>query len=406
MRHVAWLVVLIAFGTAGIDYAFKASAAASLSSSEELVSFFSKFYLATGIAALFLQTTFASWFVKKAGIAAAVGTLPITLVLLAPLALIEPSLLVLAFYRGGASIIESSSYRSGYELLYTPLAPETKRPAKALIDVGADKLGAALGGAFAVFLVGLAPDSTVFVLVTTAIICGIAALRMALQRSSEAHIGPLVDALRDPGLPIETRIAVAGILGHARTRRCASELISALDSESLAIRVAIAHALAVSESFAEPKFGERILSAIESELLELHLLHTVVEMRELTGDSADTAVVAQHLACCLLLLSTMAHAHAIENAIVALGDGSDLERGTGREYIDNIVPESIRYLLRSETGNRHVAAAASRIYHSEERPGPPSVNNDRSNGPAFPIAALLISSFGPHLTANYSVCCP
>ncbi|MCP4447052.1 MAG: hypothetical protein GY811_17145 [Myxococcales bacterium] len=34
-------------------------------------------------------------------------------------------------------------------------------------------------------------------------------------------------------------------------------------------------------------------------------------------------------------------------------------------------------------------------FHRLATPRPPSVNNDRSNGPAFPIAALLISSFAP-----------
>ncbi|MBL4633495.1 MAG: hypothetical protein JKY56_06475 [Kofleriaceae bacterium] len=498
LRQVALLVILIAFGTAGIDYVFKASAASTYSSSEELVSFFAKFYLGIGIAAFVLQATFAKWFVEKAGVAAAVGTLPLTLIVVAPLALIEPSILVFALYRGSASTVESSSYRSGYELLYTPLAPQTKRPAKALIDVGADKFGAALGSAFAVFLVGLAPNATSFVLVGTAMICGTfayvirkrlargyinaladglssgsigvddlsgldptsrndalatsavdrenvlvrlgqrarkqepaaaascddhgipsaeaaerflrgirafetptpeelrsalrlvnpvpkawisamiplvcnaevgAIVRTVLRRSAAAHSGALMDALRDPLLPVETRVEVAGILGHARTRRCAFELLAALEINSLALRMAIVHSLVeVSISLAEPLPKELVFAAIKTELERLHKRHSIMELQDFTANDPETAHAAQHLACCLLLLSTTPKATAVANAVVAIGEDSAQQRGTGREYIDNVIPESFRALLAPLIGNRDVAMAAAGFYSLEQRP--------------------------------------
>lgn len=500
LRQVALLVILLAFGTAGIDYAFKASAASSYSSSEELVSFFAKFYLGTGIAAFVLQTTFANWFVNKAGVAAAVGTLPLTLIVIAPLALIEPSILVFALYRGSASTVESSSYRSGYELLYTPLAPKTKRPAKALIDVGADKLGAALGSAFAVFLVGLAPDATSFVLVGTAMLCGVFAyvirkrlgrgyvnaladglssgaigvedlseldstsrndalatsaidrknivgvlgrssdrreapelvltshealatpsadaaerflagirafekpnpeelrsalrlvnpipnawmgamiplvsnsevggiVRTALRRSAAAHSGALMDALRDPLLPAETRVEVAGILGHARTRRCALDLLAAIEIDSLALRMSIAHAFVeVSASLKEPIPKSLVFAAIRSELHRVHRRHSVIELKHFTSSDPETAHAAQHLALCLLLLSTTPRATAIANAVVAIAENNSQQRGTGREYIDNVVPESFRTLMAPLISNQEVAAATVGFYSLEKRP--------------------------------------
>tara|TARA_R110002073_G_scaffold123819_10_gene267913 strand:- start:72580 stop:74781 length:2202 start_codon:yes stop_codon:yes gene_type:complete len=495
LRQVALLVILVAFGTAGIDYAFKATAASTYQSSEELVSFFAKFYLGTGIAALVLQTSFANWFIKKAGVAAAVGTLPITLIVIAPLALIEPTVLVFALYRGSASAVESSSYRSGYELLYTPLAPRVKRPAKTLIDVGADKLGAALGSAFAVFLVGLAPASTSLVLVATAMVCGSfayvirkrlgrgyvnaladglssgaidvddlsgvdptsqkdalatsvisresvmkvlgrrratepvvaprpdpvanaeeaerflesirgfdnpdreglcsalrhvnpvpiswlgviiplagdsevgAAVRTVLRRAAPANSGILVDALRDPALPSQARVVIAGILAHARTRRCAFELLAALEVESVTLRLAIGHAFAEVSASLEARFPkELVFAAIEQELGLLHRRYSTAEIQSLTADDPELVHVAQHLALSLLLLSTTPRASATANAVTALGDDSAQQRGTGREYIYNVVPELIRALLDPVIGNRDIAVAAGNFFALEKRP--------------------------------------
>ncbi|MFT7580045.1 MAG: ATP/ADP translocase [Myxococcota bacterium] len=190
LRHVATLVLLIAFGTAGVDYVFKATAAAAYDGTDELVSFFALFYLGTGIAAFVIQNTFSGVLLRRFGIGGAVATLPLVLMLFGPIALLLPGLFAMTLLSGGTATAENSSYRSGYELLYTPLDATTKRPVKTLIDVGADKLGAAIGGAFAVFVVGLLPEAANVVLVITAVVCAVAALA-----SSRALARGYIDAL-------------------------------------------------------------------------------------------------------------------------------------------------------------------------------------------------------------------
>ena len=49
--------------------------------------------------------------------------------------------------RGAQAVLRNSLFRSAYELLYTPLAQERKRPTKAIVDVGVDRLGTAAGSA-------------------------------------------------------------------------------------------------------------------------------------------------------------------------------------------------------------------------------------------------------------------
>jgi hypothetical protein len=59
--------------------------------------------------------------------------------------LMWPGLVSVGFARGAQAVLRSSLFRSGYELLYAPVAPSEKRAAKTIVDVAFDKLGDAVG---------------------------------------------------------------------------------------------------------------------------------------------------------------------------------------------------------------------------------------------------------------------
>ena len=63
----------------------------------------------------------------------------------------------LCSYVGSRPWCTASLYRSGYELVFTPLPLERKRATKALVDVGFDKIGSVAGGLFTAGLVAIAP---------------------------------------------------------------------------------------------------------------------------------------------------------------------------------------------------------------------------------------------------------
>ena len=179
LRHVTFLVVLLAFGTANIDYVFKAKAAQTYLGEQSLVTFFSLFYLVVGITSFLIQNAIAQRVLRRFGISVAISTLPLVLFCIGGFALLLPTLLSLALLRGGATTLEGSIYRSGYELLYTSVPEYAKRPAKTLIDVGGDKFGAAFGSLFAVFTVGLVPGFGNVVLLMAAVLSGLAAAVVA-----------------------------------------------------------------------------------------------------------------------------------------------------------------------------------------------------------------------------------
>ncbi|MBX2813881.1 MAG: hypothetical protein KTR25_18840 [Myxococcales bacterium] len=174
--HIAVLVAISALGAAAFDYVFKDRAAATLTSSQDLVEFFALFYLSLGVLTFFFQNLFSARVINKLGISASVASMPLTTILLGTTAIVWDSLWSAILLRGGIAILESSLYRSGYELLYTPLTPVKKRSTKALIDVGGDKLGAATGSALAMVIIASVPLLANQILLILAIICGILAL--------------------------------------------------------------------------------------------------------------------------------------------------------------------------------------------------------------------------------------
>ena len=54
-------------------------------------------------------------------------------------ALFFPALWTIVLIRGGQTALGNSLFRSAYEVFYTPLAQEQKRPTKAIVDVGFDR---------------------------------------------------------------------------------------------------------------------------------------------------------------------------------------------------------------------------------------------------------------------------
>src|SRR6185295_4278431 len=112
-----------------------------------LVSFFALFHTLTALATLALQTLAVQFLLQGPGLAATLGLMPGFALLGAGLAFAFPRLAPIAGLRGGQAVLRNSAFRAGYELLYSPLPPERKRPAKVIVDVGCDRAGALLGSA-------------------------------------------------------------------------------------------------------------------------------------------------------------------------------------------------------------------------------------------------------------------
>ena len=145
LQHLGLLVLLMSVASGLLDYWFKAMVVDTYQD-EQLVRFFASFYVGVGLLTFAVQTVGTRWVLKTIGLGRAVALLPATVAMGGIAALLLPGIHTATALRTGEATMESSVYRSAYELLFVPLSPREKRQTKAVIDVGFRRAGDTLGG--------------------------------------------------------------------------------------------------------------------------------------------------------------------------------------------------------------------------------------------------------------------
>ncbi len=202
LRDLAVLVLLGTISAAFVDYLFKAGAASTIGKGAPLLRFFAVFYTSIQIVTLLIQTMLTRPSLVRLGLSRTVGSLPAANSLMAGAGLLFPAFPVFAAARGAEYALRGSLFRSGYELLYTPVAPAEKRAAKTLIDVAADRAGDAFGaGVIQLLLLAPAAFLTTELLGLT-LAASLAALWMA-SRLDQKYTGALEKRLLEHAVEVE-----------------------------------------------------------------------------------------------------------------------------------------------------------------------------------------------------------
>jgi hypothetical protein len=189
LRTLLGLVVLTTVAEGLLDYAFKARARAEFASGEDLLRLFAWFHTAVAAAAFALQAGVARWALQSVGLARTVAALPTAVVMGGAAALALPGLGSVMVARGVEAVTRNGLYRAGYELLFTPLPPHEKRATKALVDVGAVRLGDVLAGlTVQATLMALAGPEQALLLGAIGIALAAAILTVGLQRGYAATL--------------------------------------------------------------------------------------------------------------------------------------------------------------------------------------------------------------------------
>ena len=157
LQRLGALVALTAVVSSLLDYVFKVRAATSFADTAGLLRFFGSFYTITSVLAAGVQLLLTRRTLEGVGLGGTLATLPGYVVLFALLSLGIPELWPIVLLRGGANVLENSLYRSAYEPLYTPLAPEKKRAIKTILDVVAERSGDLLGAGLLLAAVAFVP---------------------------------------------------------------------------------------------------------------------------------------------------------------------------------------------------------------------------------------------------------
>lgn len=202
LRNIARMVVLGTLTAALLDYVFKARAAATFVGQEELVRFFGLFYTGVSLLTFLVQSGLGRRVLTGLGIGGAVATLPAAVGVGAGLSLLAPGLIPLAIARGLEATARNSLFRSGYELLWSPLDPIRRRATKPVVDVGVDRLGDALGGGIVSLVLVVAAANATSVLL--GLVAGLAVvgllvahrLRQGWKRALEQSLLDLGEAHR------------------------------------------------------------------------------------------------------------------------------------------------------------------------------------------------------------------
>jgi hypothetical protein len=194
LRDLGLVIGLGAVTETLLDYVLSARAVASFGRGEPLMAFFALFHTAVGVLALALQTTLARAVLRTLGLAGTVALRPGVAALGALAALLDARLWSAVAARGGHGVLNNSLFRSGYELLFTPLPGRRKRPTKTIIDVGFDKLGSIAAGLVAL-LAAVPGESGHRALLAVA--AGAAVLAVAVSRRlHQGYVVALEESLR------------------------------------------------------------------------------------------------------------------------------------------------------------------------------------------------------------------
>jgi hypothetical protein len=227
LRDLALVVGLGALVEALLDYAFNAEAVGVFQGGTALMSFFALYHTMVGILALVLQTAVGVWSLRTIGLAGTVALKPAVVAAGGLLALASPRLWSTVLVRGAEAVLHNSLFRSGYELFYTPLPRERKRPTKSIVDVGFDRLGTVAGGVITLLVVAAIPSLSARALFLLAAAAACAAL-LITRRLHLGYVGALEQSLRSGAVHLDL-----GEVVDSTTRFTLAQTNLALDREVL-----------------------------------------------------------------------------------------------------------------------------------------------------------------------------
>ncbi len=231
LRQIAFFMGLTTLASSLVDFAFKARAMDRFASPEELMQFFAVFYTGVSLASFLVQATITPRLLDRQGLGVRLGTHPVVLCSLGIVSLLLPGLATQALLRGADGALVISLFRSSYEPLYTPIAPEKKRAIKSVIDVLVNRLGDGLGSALAWVLVLLLPTAAVLWANAAVVAAALWALVIAAQLR-KGYIEELAESLRSGAVVLDeagvqdqtTRLTLSRTMSDLNRARLLAEI--------------------------------------------------------------------------------------------------------------------------------------------------------------------------------------
>ena len=194
VRNIALVVLLGAVVETLVDFLFKGLAAGRFAPGASLLGAFGAFHGVMSVVSLLLQAVASRAALRHLGIAGTVALRPALTAAGSILGAAVPGFATATFARGAHESLTNSLFRSGYELLYTPVPEAEKRRVKALVDVAVDKAGTLVGSGVAQLAIALVPGGWPAILFGTAATLSLATLALT-RRLHRGYVRTLEQSL-------------------------------------------------------------------------------------------------------------------------------------------------------------------------------------------------------------------
>jgi ATP/ADP translocase len=185
-RYLTMMVLLLGVALiveAFIDYQYKFVAKGSIASKDHLTAFFGSVTFYVGIASLLFQVLMTNRILKRFGVGWAILLLPSALLASLLTLAAWPSLWTAAALQLVDGAFSYSIHRSGMELLYLPIPPQTRNAIKGFIDMFVDRSGRAAGALLLLLLtVGLALSTSSLSLIAAGFVVAWIAMAVVVQK--------------------------------------------------------------------------------------------------------------------------------------------------------------------------------------------------------------------------------
>jgi AAA family ATP:ADP antiporter len=146
LRAIAGVVVLSSLVTSICGWQLNALAQQALVGKDALAAFFGGFNACVGVLCVFTQILFTAGILRRFGLGPVLFVLPLGILLGSSGLLLTGTLAAAVFLKGVDKVLRYSLDRPVVELLYLPVSPALKLPAKSFIDTVAWRFGDGLAG--------------------------------------------------------------------------------------------------------------------------------------------------------------------------------------------------------------------------------------------------------------------
>lgn len=285
LRSIATTIVLLGAAGVFVDYAMKAEADLRFPDEAGLLSFFTVFYTVTALITFLVQAGLAKPLLGRVGLGGTMAVLPLAIATFAGLGAIWTQWVTATLARGAQTVVSSSLFRSGYELLYTPISPGKKRATKAVIDIACNRIGYGIGSVIILGVVAMATsvDTSTAIVLVLALVTALVGVWM-VTRLQGGYVDALATSLRDGSVVLQAEDVVDATtmytLAQSATALNRHELLQRIEnhrqSEGLAADTTRNEALAEQATAMLSDDPRRVLGALVDPALSPALASLVI----------------------------------------------------------------------------------------------------------------------------------